>query len=204
MPRGTVGSRLVRAVLWRALLFPGTEYCALWEGEGGWSLQGTAVLSNDDAPSEVRYRVSCDEAWRTLDVEVVHSADDEERVDLRAGEDGRWFRGDEELVEVRGCTDVDLGFSPSTNTLPIRRLGLAVGDSAEVRAAWVRFPQLTVEPLPQRYTRLAPDRYFYESLDSDFRAELEVDELGLIVRYPGGWERAAAAGPLSAIARPTG
>jgi hypothetical protein len=99
---------------------------------------------------------------------------------------------------------VDLGFSPSTNTLPIRRLGLAVDDSAEVRAAWVRFPQLTVEPLPQRYTRLGPDRYLYESLASDFRAELEVDDLGLIVRYPGVWERAAGAGPRSAIAGPTG
>ncbi|HEY3210209.1 MAG TPA: putative glycolipid-binding domain-containing protein [Actinomycetota bacterium] len=204
MAPGAGGSRLVRAVLWRALIFPGTEYCALWEGEGGWSLQGTAVLSADEAPSEIRYRVSCDKAWRTLDVEVVHSADDEERVDLRAGDDGHWFRADEELVEVTGCIDVDLGFSPSTNTLPIRRLGLAVGDSAEVRAAWVRFPQLTVEPLHQRYTRLGSDRYLYESLASDFRAELEVDDLGLIVRYPGGWERAAAAGPLSAVAKPTG
>lgn len=198
------GWRLIRAVLWRALTTPGTEYCALWQGEQGWSLQGTAVLSADEAPSEVRYRVVCDPTWRTQHVEVVLSANEERRLDLVADDDGRWSIGHRELAEVRGCADVDLGFSPSTNTVPIRRLGLAVGGSAEVRAAWVRFPELTVEPLPQRYTRLAPDRYLYESLASDFRAEVEVDDLGLVVRYPPGWERAAAAGPLSTIANPTG
>jgi hypothetical protein len=191
-------------VLWRALSTPGTEYCALWEGEQGWSLQGTAVLSVHDAPNEVRYRVACDASWRTRQVEVVLSADGDRRLDLAADEEGHWFTQGGELIQVRVSVDVDLGFSPSTNTLPIRRLGLAVGDAAEVQAAWVRFPEMTVEPLAQRYTRLAADRYLYESLASDFRAELEVDELGLIVRYPGGWERAAAADPLSAIGKPTG
>ncbi len=193
-------ARLVRAVLWRALRTPGTEYCALWEHEGGWDLQGTAVLSADETPTEVRYRVSCDTAWRTRDVEVVLSADREQRLNLVADQEGRWTTEGRELAQVRGSVDADLGFSPSTNTLPIRRLGLAVGDSAEVRAAWIRFPEMTVEPLPQRYTRLGPERYLYESLASDFRAQLEVDDLGLVVRYPRGWERAAAAGPASAIA----
>lgn len=201
---GARGARLVRAVLWRALRTPGTEYCALWEEEQGWSLQGTAVLSAEEPLTEVRYRVSSDPSWRTRQVEVVLSADHEQRVDLVADGDGHWTTEGRELVEVRGSVDVDLGFSPSTNTLPMRRLGLAVGESAEVRAAWVRFPEMTVEPLPQRYTRIGPERYLYESLASDFRAELEVDDLGLVVRYPGGWERAAAAGPLSAIAKPTG
>src|SRR5213596_1926318 len=129
------GARLVRAVLWRGLSTSGTEYCALWQEEGGWSLQGTAVLSAEEAPTEVRYRVSCDASWRTHDVEVVLSNDLEQRMDLVADEDGRWTAHGRELGEVRGSVDVDLGFSPSTNTLPIRRLGLEVGASAEVHAA---------------------------------------------------------------------
>lgn len=32
---------------------------------------------------------------------------------------------------VAGCTDIDLGFSPSTNLLPIRRLSLEVGDTGQ-------------------------------------------------------------------------
>jgi hypothetical protein len=53
----------------------------------------------------------------------------------------------------------------------------------------VSFPDL--EPLadPQRYTRLDEDLYLYESLDSDFTAELTVDARGYVLEYPGLFER---------------
>lgn len=88
------------------------------------------------------------------------------------------------------CTDIDLSVTPSTNTIPIRRLALDIGGSEEVIAAWVRFPELTVEPLRQLYTRLDAKRYRYESVRSGFAAELEVDDAGLVVTYPHLWQRA--------------
>jgi len=97
-----------------------------------------------------------------------------------------------EIPAVAGCLDVDLAFTPATNILPLRRLRLAVGESREMTAAWVRFPDLSVEPLAQRYTRLDEGRVRYESRDGAFTAELEVDELGLVERYPPLWERVAA------------
>lgn len=98
--------------------------------------------------------------------------------------DGSWTNGAEPLPNLRGCEDIDLNISPSTNTLPIRRLGLRIGESAEVSAAWIRFPECVVEPLPQRYTRLAERRYRYESLGSRWTGEFDVDEDGLVVDYP--------------------
>lgn len=76
--------------------------------------------------------------------------------------------------------------------MPIRRLAPRIGDAVEVTAAWVRFPELTIEPLPQRYTRLADRHYRYESGGGSFVAEIEVDELGLVTEYEGGWRRIAA------------
>ena len=64
-----------------------------------------------------------------------------------------------------------------------------MGESREVIAAWVGFPELSVEALPQRYTRLARGRFAYESGGGDFRAELEVDDAGLVVSYPPFWRR---------------
>jgi hypothetical protein len=55
----------------------------------------------------------------------------------------------------------------------------------------VRFPELTIEPLPQRYIRLADWRYRYESAGGAFVAEIEVDDLGLVTHYEGGWRRIA-------------
>jgi hypothetical protein len=50
------------------------------------------------------------------------------------------------------------------------------------------FPELTVQPLSQRYTRLGKDTYRYAS-NTGFSAEIVVDDLGLVTTYHGGWER---------------
>jgi len=104
---------------------------------------------------------------------------------------GVWRSSGRELRELHGCEDVDLALTPATNTLPIRRLNLQVGRSESVIAAWVKFPELTVQPLSQHYTRLGKDTYRYES-NTGFSAEIGVDDLGLVTTYPGGWERIAA------------
>jgi hypothetical protein len=88
---------------------------------------------------------------------------------------------------VTGCIDLDLNFSPSTNLLPIRRLNLAVGDEAQVRAAWLRFPSFELEPLFQTYRRIDESTYRYLS-STGFAADLEVSSVGFVTNYPGIWE----------------
>lgn len=98
----------------------------------------------------------------------------------------RWWSAETELVALRGCEDVDLGITPATNTLPIRRLNLPIGETRAVTAAWVRFPDLQIEPLPQHYTRLDRQRYRYESGDGAYTTEIVVDERSLVTHYAGG------------------
>jgi hypothetical protein len=190
---------LVRTVLWRRLDEPGAEILELRRHDDGWGLNGVAVLALDGRPVQVRYRVQCDQSWRTRSVDVAETWGNEEReLHLVADEASNWSRHGgrtKELDSVTGSVDVDLGVTPATNTLPIRRLALRVGDAAELIAAWVRFPDLEVEPLPQRYTRLDEGSYRYESTDSGFSADLKVDDLGLVTLYSGFWERVASFDP---------
>lgn len=181
---------LTRSIIWRWIGALGTEYCTLVEDVGSASLEGTVITAFDGEPALVLYRIACDGGWRTSNLSLsMYQASGRRNMNLPRYEHG-WRTGAAESEErLRDCIDVDLSVTPSTNTLPIRRLNLAVGESAEVTAAWVRFPMLDVQPLRQRYTRLAPDRYRYESLESDFTAELSVDDLGLVMHYPGGWEQ---------------
>ncbi len=110
--------------------------------------------------------------------------------------DGRWYAGAEELTALRACVDIDLGLTPATNTLPIRRVAPAIGEHCDVVAAWVSFPALRIEPLFQRYTRLEAMRYRFETFENSdmsgepaFSAELTVDHTGLVQDYTGWWER---------------
>ena len=183
-----------RSVLWRRMDGAGTESFLLSRDDTGWCLEGNVVALLDHEPSHIRYRVLCDPSWRALSAQVSQNRGGVEReLHITVRDSGRWWVEGEEDARLRNCTDVDLEISPSTNTIPIRRLNLAVGQESAVTAAWVRFPALTIEPLHQRYTRTGANRYRYAS--HDFATDLEVDDLGLVTRYDGGWSRQAGAEP---------
>ena len=97
---------------------------------------------------------------------------------------GRW------MPELARAIDVDFVLTPLTNSLPIHRLALSVGASAEIVTAWVDAPPgLEVHLDPQRYTRTGTLTYLFESLDSDFSREITVDQAGFVVDYPGLFAR---------------
>ena|SRR5712692_7412959 len=106
---------------------------------------------------------------------------------------GRWHLNGAEQPAVRGCVDVDLGFTPATNLLQLRRVALDIGQEADVPAAWLAFPELTLERLEQRYRRRGRDTYDYRAPSVPYEAPLHVNELGFVTLYPGLWEAEAHA-----------
>lgn len=181
-----------RTILWRRVDLPGLECAQLASRPPEWHLTGTAVFVHDARPCRLDYAVVCDATWRTMSVRIAGWMGPEPvTVDIVVDPPGVWRLDGEACDAVRGCVDVDLSFSPSTNVLPIRRLDLPVGRFADVRAAWLRFPQLTLEPLDQRYQRIRPMTYRYESGGGAFTADLEVNAAGFVTEYPGLWEAEA-------------
>ena len=182
------------SILWRRLDLPGHESARLERADGAWRLSGAAVFTDDeDRLCRLYYQVACDLAWRTTAARVAGwVGDDAVEAAIEADGAGRWRLNGRECPRVEGCIDVDLNFSPSTNLLPIRRLGLEVGQEAEVRAAWLRFPGFTLEPLEQRYRRTGERAWRYESAGGAFVRDLAVGDDGFVVRYPGLWEAAAS------------
>lgn len=177
-------------LLWRRLDVAGTEVCRLARHADSWSLAGEAVFAHDGQACRADYEVVCDEAWHSRAAHVSGWIGETSfAVRITRDEQGRWLRNDVLHPELDGCLDVDLNFSPSTNTLPIRRLGLAIGDAATVSAAWLRFPSLRLERLEQTYTRLGEHVYRYASAGGSFVAELEVDAEGLVTNYGQIWAR---------------
>jgi hypothetical protein len=56
--------------------------------------------------------------------------------------------------------------------------------------AWVFAPDLTFRPQSQAYTRVGERLYLFESLDgSGFKAQLPVDEDGVVIDYPDLFRR---------------
>jgi hypothetical protein len=176
------------SIVWRFMVYPGHEYCRLYQQDSNWHLAWVAVFSYDQKPCQLSYKVVCDAAWQTQKA-IVEGWVGQTRVevDLRADQDRRWWLNDSEVLGVSGCTDIDLNFSPSTNTIPIRRLNLTIGGTAEIQAAWLRFPGFNLEPLEQRYQRLDENLFRYESGGGRFFADLRVNKTGFVTDYPDIW-----------------
>jgi hypothetical protein len=178
----------MRTMLWRRLDTPGHESVRMTLDGDQRRLSGTAVFADEKGPCRLDYVVTCDAQWHTLSATVAGWVGDEAvEVDVRVDGERRWRLNGVGSPSVSGCIDVDLNFSPATNTLPIRRLALPVGAASPVRAAWLRFPSFRLEPLEQLYRRTADMVYGYESNGGAFTAELEVNSAGLVTHYPGLW-----------------
>ena len=152
--------------------------------EPRWAVEGATAAVEDGEAFAVRYAVDLSADWTTRSARVANLR---RSVELRA-QDGAWEVDGRSAPELDGVLDVDLESSACTNAFPVHRLALAVGETADAPAAWVRATTLRVERLEQRYTRLPDDvagrtRFDYGS--PDLRCELVYDASGLVLDYPG-------------------
>jgi hypothetical protein len=107
---------------------------------------------------------------------------------LEAAPGERWLLNEDDQGEgVAGLIDIDLGFTPSTNLIQLRRLSLDIGHEAEAPVAYLHFPEFTLGRLEHRYRRVAHDKYDYQAPAFGYTAILQVSELGFVTQYPGLW-----------------
>lgn len=178
------------AARWRDWAGEGLQHLVLTQGPDAIVAEAVVVGEEEGERFGARFRIACDAAWHTRRVEV-DMAGSTRRIDLHGDGAGHWHDGAGQILpELDGAIDVDLPLTPFTNTLPIHRLNLRAGQSADLRVVYIVLPVFTVTVDPQRYVCLEPlRRYRYESLDSDFKREIEVDADGLVVTYPGLYRR---------------
>jgi uncharacterized protein len=193
---------LPRALAWQRTDVTGGEFVG-YDDRRGLVARGVA-FSATPASYGCRYDLRTDEQWVSTRFEVTAEGAGWLRTLRMERAAGRWritageqgnlndvapsapLPGTEEPDRLRDVLDIDLLDSPLTNTLPIRRLGLLgqpPGTERTIVAAWVLLPSLAVLPLEQTYTMLESGRIRYTS--NNFTVELEVDEGGFVMRYPG-------------------
>lgn len=178
-------------ILWRRLDLPGHDTASLQINAEGAVLSGMAVFQ-EGGPTALEYVVHADRDWQTTQA-VVRGRRDREAVELRLRRNGAgiWTLNDVPCPAVQGCVDLDLSFTPATNLLPLRRLALISGQSAEVRSAWLEWPAVRLTPLVQRYVRRSQTEYEYEADlpgAEPFRGVLRVQPEGWVLDYAGLWQ----------------
>ena len=191
-----------RALVWQREDAAGAETALVTFERGRITAVGTAIGS-EPVPYRLLYTVETEGDYRTTRCTATAEGLGFRRIiELERHPDGGWTceaetHGERDLppagadvTTLEGALDVDLGYSPLTNTPPILRAGLLDdGPSVDVDAAWISVPALSVERLEQRYSFVrrhgdgAVVRYATRS--GSFVADLTCDRDGFVERYPG-------------------
>ena len=145
------------------------------------------AFDEDGEPFRLAYRLRWDDAGLLQQAALEASKNLQVRsLSLQTDGRGRWRNSlGEHLSHLDGCIDIDIWPTPLTNSFPIWRSQLKIGQRQEYRMAWVSAPDLQVVAKSQAYTRLEDRLYLFESLDgTGFKATLPVDQDGFVTDYP--------------------
>jgi hypothetical protein len=180
----------------------GVEFAKI-ELQSEWMAAEGVAIGTSPVPYRLDYKLETTTGFVTSRLLVTSCGDGWRRaLDLRRNQAGVWDLLAEEdgspaLPSAGGdpntfteALDCDLGLSPVTNLMPVRRHDLlAGGGPAELITAWVSVPDLSVRPDGQRYSylRSGPDHHLlrYEATDGSFTADIKVDQEGFVLDYPG-------------------
>jgi len=186
-------------IIWRGLDSSRLEAVHVVWGDESLVAIGTQIGTSPEG-YRLDYRLEVASGWltRVLELSVVGRGfarglrlERDER-GWSARRTGEGPAGDLDAAALEDAVDCDLGFSPLTNVMPVRRhrLNEAAG-AADLVAAWVSVPDLDVFASKQRYEHVRQDvvRYIDRGVADGFTAELVLDPLGVVRHYPELAER---------------
>lgn len=149
-------------------------------------VRGVTTATEDSQSWIVDYVIEVDQSWLTRSARITGRSDGLTRVMIiEADGMGRWQIDGTSAPHLRGCLDLDLEASAVTNTFPVHRLNLPIGQKAAAPTAYVRAVGLAVDRLEQTYSRTSERLYDYTAPAFDFACRLTYDQHGLILDYPG-------------------
>jgi len=194
---------MARLVLWSGLDEWRTEAAWVDLTAAGITATGTQV-GTDPVPYRVDYQLDAPEEFVTRRLQVRAAGTGwSRRVELLHDGAGRWSctaeqEGEVELPPAGGdaetlgdVLDCDLGLSPLTNFMPVRRHALHErAGEADFVMAWVSVPDLEMFASAQHYEHVRREgpnsvvRFVDRGRFAGFTAELELDPDGLVLLYP--------------------
>jgi hypothetical protein len=180
--------------MWTRLDLEGQDFCRFTRTANGYRFDGTALFY-DGRPCALHYEVETTGAWITRRARLRGCAG-AKRVDLhiRTGRGGRWLLNGVPRDRIANCIDLDLGITPATNQIAIRRLALRIGQEAQAPAAYVAYPSFKLSVLEQTYRRISRNQYQYEAPIFGYSGVIRVDRVGAVEDYPGLFRRVRAVG----------
>lgn len=185
--------------MWKTLSEIGLEHLVLLKDDEGIAANSVILTMGENMPVRILYNIYCDLDWKVNKFDIQIFDGEHKNIVLQSDGNGKWITDTGESVKkLEGCIDIDISATPFTNTIPIRRLSLKLGESREIKVVYIDIYKFSITAVNQRYTCVESNinafKYRYENLNSGFMAEFFVDKDGLVIDYPDIFKRVCNTG----------
>lgn len=177
-----------RSIVWKGCYSSTTEYMEISQGESI-IVRGHITGEEEGIPYYTSYIIYADQQWEVRSVSVIVKSINTIEFFFEKKNTNWINREGVEMMELKDCIDIDISLTPFTNTLPVRRLRIPKGETREITVLYFKLPEGEFYSMQQRYTNIDDRFYKYENVDGGYSAMLELDNEGMVVYYPGRWQR---------------
>ena len=180
-------------IWWSSLDETGLEHLKISQNDAHIIAESVVLKLEGGKPFELTYRIRTDSWWRMREVELTLRANGTmQDIQVFADGAGNWSDSvGNELPEYSGCLEIDISATPFTNTLPVKRSALKIGETLDISVVYFLIPEMSIQRSEQRYTKLENDLYRFEEngLFAGFTADVRFDSDGLVIDYPDLFRR---------------
>lgn len=180
---------MIKNILWKGIDTESLEYCSIYYKDVI-TVRSSIIGHHQYLPFKMDYEIELTKDW-VINAFLIRSSlfNMDQTLSLKHDGYGRWFGEGKEWKNLEGCTDIDISVSPFTNSLPVNRLKSSVSESQVVNVVYIDIPEFRISREQQLYTRLDKNSYRFTNDSGDFTADIQMDNDGLVVHYPGLFDR---------------
>ncbi|MBP2616328.1 putative glycolipid-binding domain-containing protein [Chryseobacterium jejuense] len=181
----------MKTLIWQGIAFQSLEYFSLTKNDTAIKVISKIIGFYESKIYAVDYQLTIDPDWNIQEFTI-----ESEINTVKNTLTGKKYQDEWEINNVinsdfKDFNFIDISLTPFTNTLPINNLKLAENDSQEIKVIYIDVLNSLVKPVTQQYTRTAPHTYHYDNLQTDFKADILVDDSSLVVNYPKLFDKIA-------------
>lgn len=177
---------VVAYAFWRRLDIPGCDAAKVIRTASGFELVGQSVYLDQPGPTAIKYLLDLEESWATRSGRITGFIG-ERQVDTSIARTPSGWVLNGHNFGMADIVDLDLGFTPATNMVQLKRKALEISDAASFDVAWLEAGDQELVRLPQEYKRVSETSYAYNSPTAHYQATIVVAPNGFAAEYPGLW-----------------
>lgn len=183
----------MKTLIWKGIYYQSLEYFNLFSNDKNYTVESKIIGCHEDNMYTLDYRILIDENWIVQDFLIESEINRVKRTFSGKRNHNQWEINGVVHSEYNNFKFIDISLTPFTNTLPVNNLKLSESSSQKIDVMYIDVLQNHIRPVQQQYTRTAVNKYLYENIETDFKAEISVDESGLVTSYPELFEKIADA-----------